>query len=165
MPCGRIHRLGQSEIISVSSGKILMHEDRSLDTLAHPAIDTEMVAPSGEWAVADYAMDELLAPAIRALARDTLTHLLSVFRPTPRHWDTLRVTVRSVPLPKGRALIATVLQTGQTVPTTLVFAPDDVLLFYQDSRTHGSRRGPLDASPRGKELQAIIAAARPQRTT
>lgn len=58
--------------------------------------DIKLAAPRGRWAVADYGMEPLLAPAFAGLA-DGDTASIAVLRPYALKWDTLHVAVRVRP--------------------------------------------------------------------
>jgi hypothetical protein len=139
---------------------IALHEDLSLDTLARPTLDTTIAAPAGSWAIAEYAMDELLVPVARTLARDTILHTVSVFRPTPRRWDTVRMRVKAVTSDRRPALVAYAFSTGESKPTVLIISQDGTLLYAEDARAQGRRRLPIQGSRRYAELEAIIKSLR-----
>jgi hypothetical protein len=141
---------------AIQGHSIVLHEDLSLDTLTRPTIDTTIAAPAGSWAIAEYAMDELLVPVARTLARDTILHTVSVFRPTPRRWDTVRMRVKAVTSDRRPALVVYSFSTGASKPTVLIISQDGTLLYTEDARAHGSRRLPQQGSSRYAELEAII---------
>lgn len=138
--------------LTVQGDRIVLHEDLGLDTLPKPGVDTTFAAPSGPWAVAEYAEDELLAPIIRTFAQDTLTHAVLIFRPTPRHWDTVRIRVK----PVSGALVVAMRAGTESKPTGMIVANDGTLLFVEAPREYGSRRLPSMKSRRYTELDGIL---------
>ena len=148
--------------LTVQGDRLVIHEDLALDTLPKPATDTTIAVPSGPWMIAEYAMDELLVPIARTLPHDTLLHRVMIFRPTPRHWDTVRVRVRALAETPNAALVLSEFS-GTENPTVMIIAPDGTLLYLEDRRDEGWRRVPTRNSHRYAELQAILEALK--RTT
>ena len=56
-------------------------------------LDSSFSAPNGPWAVADYGMDDQLVPLILGLPSG-VSQQITVFRPFPRKWDVMTVSVR-----------------------------------------------------------------------
>jgi hypothetical protein len=102
--------------------------------------DTTLALPNVAWAIADYGMSELLAPAVLSLPRDGVAHPLAVYRPYPGHWDQGTASV----LARGGALIAT-LRFGTEAPALLAFTPEGDLLYGENSGPRGAKRFPSDA--------------------
>jgi hypothetical protein len=117
-----------------------------------PGRDTTFSLPNGAWAVADYGMDELLAPAVLSLPHDGVAHQLAVYRPFPGHWDRGTASV----LQRGGLLITT-LRFGTEAPAVLAFTPEGDLLYGENSGPTGSKRFPSDAARQAK-LRALLAA-------
>lgn len=141
--------------LTVQGHSIAVHEDLSLDTLVRPTIDTTIAVPDSAWAIAEYAMDELLVPVTRTLPRDTIRNVV-VFRPTPRRWDTVRVRLKDLTVNGRHALVVYVFSEREPKPTVLIVSQDGTLLYAEDTRVSGSRRLPQEGSRRYSELQAII---------
>jgi len=109
--------------------------------------------PDSAWGIADYAMNELLAPVLLAVPRDGKPHPFAVFRPTAARWDTGAVHARSR---NGFVVVALELE-GDTRPETLVFSTDGDCLFGDNAGPADSRRVPSDAK-RFARLEAAMAA-------
>jgi hypothetical protein len=142
--------------LSVQGDRIVLHEDLALDTLPRPAVDTTLTPPSRPWAVAEYAQEELLVPVARTLAPDTLPHAVMIFRPTPRHWDTVRLRVQALAGTPSGPLVVTEFASPEANPTVMIIASDGTLLYLEDRREQGWRRLPSMRSRRYAELEAII---------
>ena len=136
-----------------------MRASGALDTLAHPAADSVVAAPREDWAVADYAMDEFLVPLLRTFDRDTSTHTIAIYRPTPLRWDTVHARVIAVGV-GPRAPFVALLRDEQTESlVVLLVSADDVVLYSEDTREIGSRRVLRGDSHRNAEFQALVRAA------
>src|SRR5262249_23135319 len=74
-----------------TSGRIQQHQilarGDSLVVRRSGERDTTFAVPEQHWAIADFEMQELLAPALLALPRDEAPHPFAVFRPYQGHWD------------------------------------------------------------------------------
>ena len=64
--------------------------------------DTVLAVPRGQWAVADYGMEELLLPAFDRLSNDSTTTVM-VLRPYGMKWDSLSV-IAGVTAPEWRVV-------------------------------------------------------------
>ena len=62
----------------------------------HGTTDTAFVIPGIPWAIADYGMDDQLAPLIGSLTPNH-TQQIACFRPFAKKWDTTTVTIRRTP--------------------------------------------------------------------
>ena len=128
--------------------------DSSLQLVRQAQPDTSIAIPAGAaWGIADYAMDELLAPALLALPRDGKPHPFDVFRPFPAHWDTATALVRS----RGEFVVVALEFSKQDRPQTLVFGTDGDCLFADNTGPRESRRVPSGAK-RFARFQAAMAA-------
>ena len=116
--------------------------------------DTTLSLPrEGAWGIADYAMQELLAPVLLAIPRDSAPHPLAVFRPYAGHWDTGTATVRD-----RAGLVVVILDLGGTNgPAVLLFTQDGDYLFGENSDPVKARRVPVNAK-RQATLQAAAKA-------
>ncbi|HWJ24404.1 MAG TPA: hypothetical protein VNS52_18740, partial [Gemmatimonadaceae bacterium] len=103
------------------------------------------------WGVADYAMEELIAPALLALPRDGAPHPFAVFRPFPGHWDagTARAQERA-----GLVIVVLGFE-GAKDADVLLLTPDGDLLFGENAGLQHSRRGPTNAT-RQARLEAAL---------
>jgi hypothetical protein len=54
------------------------------------------VVPTGPWGVADYGMEDLLVPTLRALPDHTTPRDVAVYRPYAAKWESLQVSQRPV---------------------------------------------------------------------
>lgn len=121
----------------------------------HGERDTSVAIPAGaSWGIADYAMDDLLAPVLLAVPRDGASHAVAVFRPTSAHWDTGTATART----SGDFVVLALELSGDTRPETLVFTRDGDFLFGDNADAPGTRRVASDAK-RFARLQAAMTAA------
>lgn len=115
--------------------------------------DTTLAAPSSRWGIADYAMQELLAPMLLAIPRDTVPRPFAVFRPTARHWDTGTATAMN-----RNGLVVVLLRVGtDQEPETLVFTPDGDYLFGENSDPVKARRVPVNAARQARLQSAMLA--------
>lgn len=114
--------------------------------------DTTFTIPDHTWGVADYAMQELMAPVLLGVPRDTVQRPFSVFRPVAAHWD--HGTVAAV---NRAGLVAVTLRLGEKdPPQTLVFTPEGDLLYGENSDPTSARLIPATKA-RMDRLQAAIA--------
>lgn len=127
--------------------------DSSLVLVRQGRPDTSIAIPSGAaWGIADYAMDELLAPALLALPRDGKPHPFDVYRPYPARWDTATAMVRS----RGEFVVVALEFSSADRPQTLVFGTDGDCLFADNAGPSESRRVPSGAK-RFARFQAAMA--------
>lgn len=127
--------------------------DSSLLLVRQGRPDTTVAIPNGAaWAIADYAMDELLGPALLALPRDGKPHPFDVYRPVPARWDTATAMVRS----RGGFVVVALEFANEDRPQTLVFGTDGDCLFVDNTGPHESRRVPSGAK-RFARFQAAMA--------
>lgn len=108
--------------------------------------------PAGAWSIADYAMGELVAPALLSLPRDGEPHDLAVYRPVAGKWDHYEATVREA----ANALIATIAGNAEAGESVYLMTVDGDVLFVENSGPTGARRIPRPDSPRFAELQALV---------
>ncbi|HTL94234.1 MAG TPA: hypothetical protein VL157_01750, partial [Gemmatimonadaceae bacterium] len=128
--------------------------DSSLVLVRQGQRDTSVAIPAGAaWGVADYAMNELLAPVLLAVPRDGKAHPFAVFRPYSAHWDTGTAMVRS----RGGFVVVALDFAGEDRPETLVFGTDGDCLFADNAGPIESRRVPSGAK-RFARFQAAMAA-------
>jgi hypothetical protein len=113
--------------------------------------DTVLVMPNGAWGIADYSMQELLAPALLALPRDTLLHPIAIYRPFSGHWDTGVATMR-----ERAGLLVFTLQIGSGGAEFLVFTPEGDYLYGENGGPTGAKRFPSGAE-RQEKLRAFFA--------
>lgn len=114
--------------------------------------DTVLALPDGAWGIADYSMQELLAPALLALPRDSAAHPFAVYRPFAGHWDSALATVRE----RGGMLVVSL--TGESAaPEILVLTPDGDYLYGENSGPTAAKRYPAVAR-RQEQLRAFFAA-------
>ena len=115
--------------------------------------DTSVAIPADTaWAVADYAMDELLAPVLLALPRDGKPHPIAIFRPYLARWDTGAAAARA----RGGFVDVALDLSESDNQETLVFTTDGDCLFADNAWPSGSRRVPSDAK-RFARMQAALA--------
>jgi hypothetical protein len=119
------------------------------------ASDTTVTIPAGAWGIADYSMEELLAPTLLGIPRDSTAHPLAVYRPFGGHWDTGTVTVRT----HSDALVC-VLSFGGGAPEIVVLTPDGDYLYGETGGPHPGKRIPFGAA-RQARLRAIFESAKP----
>jgi hypothetical protein len=111
-----------------------------------------MPLPELPWAVADYAMDEHLGPALARLSEaGEPVDRLAVYRPYPMRWDTLQVTVR--PLDTG-VLLAIVRQ-GESLDVLFV-EKDGTLLYVERVEPFPLRRRPREGTQKAKRVDALL---------
>jgi len=128
--------------------------DSSLVLVRQGQRDTSVAIPAGAaLGIADYAMNELLAPALLAVPRDGKAHPVAVFRPYSAHWDTGTAMVRS----RGGFVVVALDFAGEDRPETLVFGTDGDCLFADNAGPIESRRVPSGAK-RFARFQAAMAA-------
>lgn len=136
----------RSQSISIRGDSLLLVRSEREDT-------TLSLPNDGAWGIADYAMQELLAPVLLAIPRDGAPHPLAVFRPYAGHWDTGTATVR-----RRAGLVVVVLDLGGTNgPAVLLFTQDGDYLFGENSDPVKARRVPVNAK-RQATLQAAAKA-------
>jgi len=136
----------RTQAITVRDGSLVLVRQGERDTsIALPA-DTA-------WAIADYAMSELMAPVLLAVPRDGKPHPLAVYRPVPGHWDTGTAMVRS----RGEFVVVALEFTTEDRPETLIFGTDGDCLFADNAGPVESRRVPSGAK-RFARFQAAMAA-------
>jgi hypothetical protein len=113
--------------------------------------DTTFVAPGGRWAVADYGMEQLLAPALEGLA-DGDTASIIVLRPYGLKWDTLHVAMRVRPDVK-------VLSWGKASSEQWWLILDDRgrMLWLRRSKYPDAQVRPLPLSPLAAEFDGLRA--------
>jgi hypothetical protein len=116
------------------------------------AHDTALVVPGGAWSIADDAMNELLAPALLSLRRDSVEHPFAVYRPRAGHWDSGTATVQV-----RAGLLVTTLKLGSAPPRVLVFSPDGDLLIGLNTEPADGRRFPMDTE-RMSRFRTLIGA-------
>jgi hypothetical protein len=117
--------------------------------------EERLSVPEGAWGIADYSMQELLAPALLGVARDGTAHPFAVYRPFSGHWDTGTVTVNQ----RSGALVC-VLSLGGGSPEVVVLTPDGDYLYGEDSGPTSAKRFPFGAA-RQQRLRAIFASKKP----
>jgi hypothetical protein len=142
--------------VVVRGDSLALHATGALDTLPVPPVDKMISAPRQSWAVADYAMDELLVPMLRTFGQDTIPHAIVVFRPTPRRWDTLQVQVKRLGAGARAPLLAQLRGSARDGTVGMIISEDGTLLYSDDTREYGFRRVPRGDSHRTGELQAIL---------
>jgi hypothetical protein len=96
-------------------------------------------------------MQELLAPALLALPRDTLLHPIAIYRPFSGHWDTGVATMR-----ERAGLLVFTLQIGSGGAEFLVFTPEGDYLYGENGGPTGAKRFPSGAE-RQEKLRAFFA--------
>ncbi|HEV2179277.1 MAG TPA: hypothetical protein VGR59_03105, partial [Gemmatimonadaceae bacterium] len=127
--------------------------DRSLLFVRQGQPDTSIAVPADTaWGIADYAMDELLAPVLLAMPRDGKPHPFAVYRPVPAHWDSGTAMVRS----RGQFVIVALEFSSEDRPETLIFGTDGDCLFADNAGPVESRRVPSGAR-RFARFQAAMA--------
>lgn len=127
--------------------------DSSLVFVRQGQPDTSIAVPAGAaWGIADYAMNELLAPVLLAVPRDGKTHRFAVFRPFAARWDTGTAIARS----RGGFVVVALDFSGADRPQTLVFDTDGDCLFADNAGPIESRRVPSGAK-RFARFQAAMA--------
>jgi hypothetical protein len=117
--------------------------------------DDKLSIPEGAWGIADYAMEELLAPTLLAVPRDGASHPFAVYRPYPGHWDSVTVKVT----PRADALVC-VLTMGKDAPEIIVLTTAGDYLYGENSGPTSARRFPLGAARR-EQLRALFASKNP----
>ena len=136
----------RTQAITVRDGALVLVRQGGRDTsIALPA-DTA-------WAIADYAMSELMAPALLAVPRDGKPHPFAVYRPVPAHWDRGTAMVRS----RGEFVVVALEFEDEDRPETLIFGTDGDCLFVDNAGPVESRRVPSGAK-RFARFQAAMAA-------
>jgi hypothetical protein len=116
------------------------------------ASDTSVAIPVRWWAVADYAMNELLVPVFLSHPADGASDSFAVFRPFPRHWDIGVASLR----PLGENLVASYRLGTDTAATYLLITRDGDLLMAENSGPTGAQRVPLPGTTRRAQLQTIM---------
>jgi hypothetical protein len=117
------------------------------------ARDMVLALPSLPWGVADYSLEEQLAPIFLALRPQPTPQRVAVFRPFLSKWDTVSVEVRAVAGGKAR-LVRTA---NGKMRETLLFDERGRLLLARRLDIVGERR-PLVGSERDLELKALLSA-------
>ena len=120
------------------------------------AADDRLPIPEGAWGVADYSMQELLAPTLLVIPRDGAAHPFAVYRPFSGHWDTGTATVRM----RADALVC-VLAFGTAAPEVLLLTSNGDYLYGENSGPTAAKRFPLGAARR-ERLRAILASINPK---
>jgi hypothetical protein len=113
--------------------------------------DSVFAVPAASWGVADYSMQELLAPMLLAVPRDGAAHPFAVFRPYAAHWDTGTVVARE----RGGLVLVVLRLSEKNGPETVLLTPDGDYLFGENSGPTKARRVPTDTA-RQKQLQAAL---------
>jgi hypothetical protein len=134
-------RLITRRIEAISRGLVLRRDG---------APDTTLATPEGSWGVADYSMNELLAPVLLALPRDGAPHPVAVFRPFAMRWDLATAVVAN----RGGVILAALRVQGSEQPETMVLTPEGDFLFGVSHTDDEARRVPTDAV-RQARLRAV----------
>lgn len=118
--------------------------------------DSTMIMPGpGPWAVADYGMQELLAPMLLGLPRDGSAHEIAVFRPYPGHWDSAKAVAQE----RGGVVLIVLHFAKLQEQEVFVFTHDGDLLFAESGGAASWRRIAVDTA-RQARLQAALPALR-----
>ena len=117
--------------------------------------DSKQPLPESAWGIADYAMEELLAPALLAIPRDGRAHPFAVFRPYPNHWDLGTVSVT----PRADAFVC-VLSMKDAAPEIIVLTAAGDYLYGEDTGKSSAKRFPFGAA-RQEHLRALFASKNP----
>jgi hypothetical protein len=126
------------------------HDSLQLTDMGHA--DTVLVAPTGWWGVADYAMGELLIPTFLAHASDTAAAPFAIYRPYPRHWDAGTAKIR----PLGDYLLASYRLGSDTAATYFLISRSGELLMGENSDPTGAERMPAEGTPKRATLDAFL---------
>lgn len=114
--------------------------------------DTVLPLPEIPWAVADYAMEEHLAPALARLFRGGEQEgRIAVYRPYPMKWDTVQVFVRPV---RDDVLFAAV-RNGDSV-YALFLESDGTLLYVEQMEPFTTQRRPRAGTREAKRVDALV---------
>ena len=113
--------------------------------------DTTVAIPVPWWGIADYAMNELLAPVFLIHSEDT-TGEFAIYRPYPGHWDKGEAFLRHY----GDIVIASYQMGKDTLETVLLFTKDGELLMGENSGPNGATRLPPPGTARRARLDAIV---------
>jgi len=133
--------------VSRDGGKLVVHRSGKADE--------KLSIPEGAWGIADYAMEELLAPTLLAVPRDGAAHPFAVYRPYPGHWDSGTVTVT----PRADVFLCK-LTLGKEAPVFVVLTSAGDYLYGEDSGPSSSKRFPFGAT-RQAHVRAIFATKNP----
>lgn len=122
--------------------------------------DTALALPAGAWTVADYGLEEHLAPALAHLAlRGERQGEIHVLRPFTLHWDRAQVNV--VPVRDAFAAVVRVEPEGiRDLVMVLVVSKDGDLLYAEGQPPNESTRRPPQGSARAKRLDQLLDAIR-----
>lgn len=119
---------------------------------------------SDTWAIADYGMEELLAPALLSLPADQQPWILAVYRPFADKWDEAEVVVAE----RHDAVIAVVRYVDDPTTWYFIYNQDGDLLFLEHDGVEGvTQRVPAPGSPLRAEMEATLGRllAQPQGVT
>jgi hypothetical protein len=127
---------------------------RRADSLAisHAGKDTMLAVPAVAWGIADYAMQELLVPAILALPADAAPHPFAIYRPHAAHWDSGAVVVR----PIANANVVVLQMKADKQPQLLLITDTGDYLYGENSDPIGAQRVPTLGSRRRDQLNALL---------
>ena len=117
--------------------------------------DNKLPIPEGAWGIADYSMEELLAPTLLAIPHDGSAHSFAVYRPYGDHWDSGTVTVT----PRADALVCVLSMNGGT-PEIVVLTSSGDYLYGEDSGASSAKRFPFGTA-RQEHLRALFASKNP----
>ncbi len=146
----RPHEPSLERVVELVDGRLRVTGDR----------DTALALPAGAWTVADYGMDEHLAPAVAHLAlQGQVEGEIHVLRPSALSWDRAQVTV--VPVRDAFAVVLRMEPEGiRDVTTVLVVSKDGDLLYAEGQPPNESTRRPPEGSARAKRLDLLLDALR-----
>jgi hypothetical protein len=112
--------------------------------------DTVVTLPEGAWTVADYGMDEYLAPLVARMGMEGRTAAeISVLRPYGLRWDSRRLQVLAL----DDAFAGVLSAEGENAVTLLLVSPKGDLIYMENA--HASRHAP-EGSPRALRTAALI---------
>jgi hypothetical protein len=104
--------------------------------------------PAGQWAVADFGMNEQLIPLLRTLPANGAPLVVSVFRPWHGRWDSVTVTVRDT----ASVRVGEVVGTDKLHEVMVITARGDLLSIVRYDQP--AERRPLEGSMRYREYMA-----------
>lgn len=117
--------------------------------------DTTVAIPAASWGIADYAMEESLAPVLLALAQagDTAARPFAIYRPYARHWDIGQIQLRHL----AGGVVAYILLGDAVKPAVMLLSEDGDYLYGYNAAPKGAERAPKPGTARRAKVEAMLA--------
>lgn len=111
--------------------------------------------PATPWAVADYSMEHLLIPMLRALPADDIARPVTIYRPYPARWDITTARIRRV----NGGYVAVLVPEGKDKADIMILTEAWRLVAVVHQET-GTEQSPLEGSELRRIMEGILAGLR-----